>query len=96
MSDNTEGTDEPKPLPIEKQMIAVPLKGLAMSMFTPVIWGVRHMVGILGEYIPDPPPSSPTGGQSGTGSNVIPFRRKTNAVAKPSYVSTAMPMRKAA
>ena len=67
--------------------------------FTPAFWGVKHMLGFLEKYVPDNPeddPPPPVGGTPVAARNVIPFRRKTHAVSRPAYASSAMPMRRAA
>lgn len=75
-------SDEPEtPDPLTQPLI-MPLRHDLLVVFTPAIWGVRHMAMNHGSYAPDPPPPPPEGGTP-VASNVVNFRKRAQGVKRP-------------
>lgn len=57
----------------------IPMVNGFIGVFSNSNFGVRFLLGNCGNYTPDPKPTPPTdGGAPVGGSNIIPFKRKTN------------------
>jgi len=64
----------------------------ANAIMTPVIWGIRHMVGFHGTYTPDPPPDDPPDGGTPVASNIHALRPRRKAQVQDNAVAN-VPMR---